>query len=92
MNNNLINLPIPIDLYQQLQQLAIEKNSDPIHLLEKMITDAYQHQLWLTDLNHLRQTIKQDGGLDLGNSQEEMIKKLRQTRQEVFESDYADLY
>ena len=92
MESKLIDFQIPIDLYQKIQQLATEEKSDPISLIELLISKAYEHKSWLNDLAILRQQIEKDGGLQLGNTQEEIINNLQPTRQEIFETDYANLY
>ncbi len=92
MTNKLIDFQIPIDLYEKIQQLATEEKSDPISLIEQLISNTYQRKLWLNDLAMLRQQIKKDGGLELGNTKEEMINNLHNTRQEIFEADYENLY
>ena len=92
MTNKLIDFQIPIDLYEKIQQLATEEKSDPISLIEQLISNTYQRKLWLNDLAMLRQQIKKDGGLELGNTKEEMINNLHKTRQEIFEADYENLY
>ena len=92
MKSKLIDFKIPVDLYQKIQQLATEEQSDPISLIEQLISHAYQHKSWLNDLAILRQQIQKDGGLQLGNTQEEIINNLQSTRREIFETDYANLY
>ncbi|MDJ0582722.1 hypothetical protein [Crocosphaera sp.] len=88
MTSKLIDFQIPIDLYQKIQQLATEEQSDPVSLIEQLISNTYQRKSWLNDLAMLRQQIKKDGGLELGNTKEEMINNLHKTRQEIFEADY----
>ena len=61
-------------------------------LIEQLIGNTYQRKSWLNDLAMLRQQIKKDGGLELGNTKEEMINNLHKTRQEIFEADYENLY
>lgn len=92
MTNKLIDFQIPIDLYQKIQQLATEEQSDPISLIEQLVSKTYQRKLWLHDLAMLRENIKKDGGLELGNTKEEIINNLHKTRQEIFEADYENLY
>ncbi len=92
MTSKLIDFQIPIDLYQKIQQLATEEQSDPVSLIEQLIGNTYQRKSWLNDLAMLRQQIKKDGGLELGNTKEEMINNLHKTRQEIFEADYENLY
>jgi hypothetical protein len=46
----------------------------------------------VNDLAALRKQIAQDGGLKIGNTKEEVVERLRQTRREIFEAEYAHLY
>lgn len=92
MEPELITIKLPANLYEKLQALAIEQHTDPASVIASLITDATQQKNWMRDLNGLRQQIRNDGGLNLGSTKEEVIDRLRQTREEIFESEYADLY
>jgi len=39
-----------------------------------------------------REQIRQDGGLQVGTTKDEVVERLRQTRREIFEAEYAHLY
>ena len=41
----------------------------------------------MNDLADLCKQIAQDGGLKIGNTKEEVVERLRQTRREIFEAD-----
>jgi hypothetical protein len=43
-------------------------------------------------LTALREQIRQEGGLSVGLTKEELVERLRQTRTEIFEAEYAHLY
>ena len=92
MNTELITLQLPASLYEKLQTLAAEDNTDPIGVITQFITDAYERRGWLHDLTTLRQQIQHEGGLQLGSTKEEVVAQLRRTRQEIFETEYAHLY
>lgn len=92
MDDTLITLQLPASLYKKLQALATEEHTDPISVIEHFITNEYQHRGWLQDLTALRRQIHDEGGLQLSNTKEEVIAQLRQTRQEIFEAEYAHLY
>ena len=51
-----------------------------------------QYRGWLRDLAELREQIKRDGGLNVGSTKEEIVERLRQTRREIFLTEYAHLY
>ena len=53
---------------------------------------AHQRQSWLRELHELQELIREQGGLRIGTTKEEVIEKLRQTRREIFEAEYAHLY
>ena len=92
MDTELVTLQLPTSLYEMLQTLATEEHTDLVSVLAQLIADAYQRKSWLQDLSALRQKIQDEGGLPQGKTKEEMIAQLRQTRQEIFETEYAHLY
>jgi hypothetical protein len=47
---------------------------------------------WVTQLQQLRQQIAERGGVLSGVTKEEIVSQLRQTRQELFEAEYAHHY
>jgi hypothetical protein len=92
MNTELVSLQLPASLYEKLQTLATEENTDVVGAIVQFVAIANQKKSWLQDLANLRQQIQTEGGLQLGNTQEEIVAKLHQTRQELFEAEYAHLY
>jgi hypothetical protein len=92
MNPEPITLLLPASLYKKLQTLAAEEHTDPIGVITRFITDAYERRSWLNDLTNLRQQIQHEGGLQLDSTKEEVVAELRRTRQEIFEAEYADMY
>lgn len=47
---------------------------------------------WLVNLHWLRQQVAESGGLLAGLSQDDIVNRMRQTRQEIFAAEYAHLY
>lgn len=92
MSTEHVTLELPANLHEQLQALATAEDTGVVSYLEKLVTDAYRSERWLKNLNDLRQSIKESGGFQLGDTQEEINERLRQIRQEIFEEDYAHLY
>jgi len=92
MATNMVTVELPANSYDQLQELAASEQTDPIEIMAELIAMAYQQQSWLRELTELRQMIRQQGGLRIGTTKEEVIEKLRQTRREIFEAEYAHLY
>ncbi|NJL47878.1 MAG: hypothetical protein HC929_10820 [Leptolyngbyaceae cyanobacterium SM2_5_2] len=91
MDNQLVTLQLPANLYQKLQLLATEEETSPADTISRLIINAEQRKAWLQNLAALRQQIQADGGLQLGN-QEERVERLQQIRQEIFDTEYAHLY
>jgi len=86
-----MTLELPTTLYEQLQALS-PTEPDPIKVISQLVMRAYQQRAWLQDLEALRQQIRQDGGLKIGRDKQQIVEKLRQTRYEIFEAEYAHLY
>jgi hypothetical protein len=92
MNTELVSLQLPASLYEKLRALATEGNTDVVGAIAQFVATANQKKSWLQDLANLRQQIQTEGGLQIGNTKEEIAAKLHQTRQEIFEAEYAHLY
>lgn len=87
-----ITLELPRSLYMDLQALAEEEDEDLVALLSQWVQQAHQRQAWLRELRDLRNLIQREGGLDVGDTKEEVVAQMRKTRQEIFEAEYAHLY
>ncbi len=92
MNTGTVTLQIPRQLYTDLQSMAGETQMDLVEMLTRWTTLAHQRRVWLRELQNLRDLIQQQGGLAVGNTKEEVTAQMRQTRQELFEAEYAHLY
>lgn len=92
MNNKTVSIQLPTHLFDQLQELAEQNQSNPVEVLTQLVNTAYQRRAWLQELTALREQIQREGGLQVGLTKEEVIQRLRQTRQEIFEAEYAHLY
>jgi hypothetical protein len=60
-------------------------------MLGRLVKMAAAQKDWLRDLNALRDQIKAEGGLTVGATKEQVVENLRQTRQEIFATEYAHL-
>jgi|WetSurMetagenome_2_1015567.scaffolds.fasta_scaffold538731_2 hypothetical protein len=87
MNGTTVTLQLPAGLYTELQALAQEEHTEPVAFLTELITTARERRACVNDLAALRKQIAQDGGLKIGNTKEEVVERLRQTRREIFEAD-----
>lgn len=92
METEATTLQLPPHLYHKLQQLAAMEQTDPVAVIARLVEMAFQKQSWLQDLTALREQIRQEGGLSVGLTKEELVERLRQTRTEIFEAEYAHLY
>jgi len=92
MSTKTVALQLPASLYAELQSLAAEEQTDPVGLITRLIVAANQRRAWLRNLAALREQIRQDGGLQVGTTKDEVVERLRQTRREIFEAEYAHLY
>jgi predicted transcriptional regulator len=87
-----VTVRLPAGLYAELQTLAQEEQTEPVAILSQLVQAARQRRAWLSDLAALRKQIEQDGGLQVGATREEVVERLRRTRREIFEAEYAHLY
>jgi hypothetical protein len=92
MNTELVSLQLPASLYEKLQTIATEENTDIAGAIAQFVAVANQQKNWLQNLTALRQQIQAEGGLQLGDTKEMIVARLHQTRQEIFEAEYAHLY
>jgi hypothetical protein len=92
METEVTTLQLPTSLFNKLQTLAEEAETDPVEIIARLVTLAFQQQGWRRNLNVLREQIQQEGGLQVGLTKDEVVERLRQTRQEIFEAEYAHLY
>lgn len=67
------------------EELAAEIKTEPV-------TEAIDTDDWATRLQHLQQLIAETGGIMIGLTKDEIVERMRQTRQEIFEAEYAHLY
>lgn len=92
MDEPVVVVRLPASLYAELESLAAEEQTDPVGMIGRLVTMASQRSDWLRDLTALREEIRQAGGLKVGTTKDEVVERLRQTRREIFEAEYAHLY
>jgi hypothetical protein len=92
MMETTVTLQLPSKLYDELQLLATEERSDPVEVIGRLVAMASRRRAWLRDLEDLREEIRRDGGLQVGTTRDKVVERLRQTRREIFEAEYAHLY
>ena len=89
---NTMTLTLPARLYTDLQSLATEEQVDLVEMLSRWADLARQRRTWLQGWQELRTLIKQEGGLQIGATKDEVVEQMRKTRHEIFETEYAHLY
>jgi hypothetical protein len=87
-----VPIQLPGEVYTKLVLLAAEEQVDPAAIVSRLVDIATQRRAWLRDLTALREQIERDGSLSVGASREEVVQRMRQTRQEIFDAEYAHLY
>lgn len=92
MESPLVTIQIPADLHSELQSLAEEEHTSPAEVIERLLAMSRQRRAWLRDLAALREQIQRDGGLRVGNTKEAVVERMRETRRQIFETEYAHLY
>ena len=85
-------LELPEDVYEHLQSLAAEQKVRPAEMIRAFLDQAEQKRAWLRNFKLLMEKVKQDGGLMVNRSEEEVVEIMRKTRREIFEAEYAHLY
>jgi hypothetical protein len=92
MDKSPVTIQLPASLYAELQTLAADEQTDPVEVIRRLVAMANQRRAWRRDLMALRDQIREEGGLQIGTTKEEVVERLRQTRREIFEAEYAHLY
>ena len=92
METKTMTLELPAPLYAALQSLAEDEQQDLTEVIAGLVESAHQRRAWVRDLAALREQIRQDGGLQVGTTKDQVVEQLRQIRHEIFEAEYAHLY
>lgn len=92
MESPLVTIQIPAGLHSELQSLAEEEHTSPAEVIERLLAISRQRRAWLRDLTALREQIQKDGGLQVGKTKEAVVEQMRETRRQIFETEYAHLY
>ncbi len=92
MGTKTMTLELPAPLYAALQSLAEDEQQDLAEVIAGLVESAHQRRAWVRDLAALCEQIRQDGGLQVGTTKDQVVERLRQTRREIFEAEYAHLY
>jgi hypothetical protein len=92
MNGKTTTVELPTELYRKLTALAAEAELDVDDVIARLVEEASQRSGWLRNLRELREQIQANGGLAIGASKEAVVAQLRETRESIFDIEYAHLY
>lgn len=96
MSNTAIVWEVPEPLYNELlnaqRELAFPQLVDIVTQAVQRYLAEIQREKWQQEFLAFQKQVRADGGFNLGTTKEEVIARLRQQRQEIFETDYAHLY
>ena len=88
-----VTLVLPTDTYEEIE-LAREREDIPsvAGFIRRAVDEKLARMRWQRDLAELRSEIHSAGGLTVQGSKEQVIERLRETRHQIFEAEYAHLY
>ena len=96
MSSQEIVWEVPEGLYHELEWAQKELSYPNLVALVSQAVQRYlaeiHHEAWLREFRQLQQHVRATGGLDLGETKEEVIANLREQRRQIFEAEYAHLY
>ena len=88
-----VTLALPTDLYQEIAAAKERQETGSVAgFIREAVEEKVNRMRWQRDLAELRGEIREAGGLGLQGSKEEVIERLRETRRQIFETEYAHLY
>lgn len=96
MSNTPIVWEVPDNLYRELvkaqHELDFPNLADLISQAVQRYLSELEQENWHDEFRALQKQIRAAGGFQLGATKEEVIAKLREQRQQIFEAEYAHLY
>lgn len=88
-----VTLMLPTDVYQEIASAKERQETESVAgFIREAVEEKVTRMRWQRNLESLRREIREAGGLELEGSKEEVIERLRKTRREIFETEYAHLY
>ncbi len=79
-------------MYEELLGAKEEEARSVADFVRAAVVEKLARLRWQRNLEDLRREIREAGGFELKGSKEEVIERLRETRREIFETEYAHLY
>jgi predicted CopG family antitoxin len=92
METKRITLTLPTHVYEELLEAKEKETRSVADFVRAAVVEKLARIRWQRNLEDLRREIREAGGLKLRGSKEEVIERLRETRREIFETEYAHLY
>jgi len=92
MSTDTVALQLPASLFAALADLANETHRDPVIMIAGWVEESRQRRQWQQGWADLRAQIQQDGDFQPDATADEIVAMTRNSRQEIFEAEYAHLY
>ena len=92
METKRVTLTLPINVYEEVLEAKGEEAPNVADFVRTAVLEKLARMRWQRNLEDLRQETREAGGLNLRGSKEAVIERLRETRREIFETEYAHLY
>jgi hypothetical protein len=88
-----VTLVLPTEIYQEIASAKERQETRSVAgFIREAVEEKVDRMRWQRNLEELRRDIRESGGLELQGSKEEVIERLRETRRQIFEAEYAHLY
>ena len=88
----MVTIQLPDLLYQELETIAIAKHSDPVTMISSWVKSVQQCSQRLQEWQLLCADVQRAGGYPKDETIDQLVERLRKTREEIFEQEYAHLY
>ncbi len=92
MANNIGTIQIPIAVYNDLQELASIQGMDAVRLLQSLLKVERQRLELKKNWRELKKDAVRTEHAPVTETVDELVERLRKTRDEIFETEYAHLY
>ena len=88
----MVTIQLPDLLYQELETIAKAKHSDPVTIITAWVENVQHRSQRLQEWKLLCADVQRAGGYPKDETIDELVERLRKTREEIFEQEYAHLY
>jgi len=88
-----VTLALPTHIVEEIAAAKERQETSSIAgFIREAVEEKVNRMRWQRNLAELRAEIRAAGGLGLQGDKEEVIERLRETRRQIFETEYAHLY